>query len=90
MPVASCRVALIVQANAPRDALVGWAGDALKVKIHAPALDGRANAALCDFMAEQLRLPRRSVTLERGLKSRYKVIRVCGLELDSVRDRLTL
>ena len=50
--------------------MVGWLGDALKVKVQAPALDGRANAALTDFLADQLGLPRRAVVLVRGDKSR--------------------
>jgi uncharacterized protein (TIGR00251 family) len=74
--------------NAPRNEIAGWVGDALKVKIHAPALEGRANEALLDFLAEQLQLPRRDLSLLRGEKSRRKVVRIAGLDAAAVRQRI--
>ena len=74
--------------NAPRNEITGWLGAALKIKIHAPALDGRANDALCEFLAAALGLPRRAVTLARGDKSRQKLVRVAGLTLPEVRAKL--
>ena len=88
MPAPSCTLELKTIPNAPRNAVVGWLGPALKVKVHAPALEGRANDALLDFLAEELGVPRRTVTLLRGDKSRQKVIRVDGLDLPEVRRRL--
>lgn len=88
MPVASCLLALKAMPNAPRNEVVGWLGDALKVKVHAPALEGRANDELCEFLADQLQLPRRAVTLAHGHKSRQKVVRISGLDLPAVRTRL--
>ncbi len=84
----ACTLALKTIPNAPRTEVVGWLGDALKVKVHAPALDGRANDALLDFLAEKLGLPRRAVTLVRGEKSRHKVVRMEGLTLAEVKARL--
>jgi len=86
----SCTLALKVIPNAPRDEVVGWLGDALKVKVRAPALDGRANDALLAFLAEKLGVPRRTVTLVRGDKSRQKVVRVDGLDRPAVKQRLGL
>lgn len=80
---------LKVVPNAPRDELTGWAGATLKVKLRAPALEGRANEALCGFLATRLSLPRRAVTLLRGEKSRHKLVRVDGLSADEVRERLS-
>jgi uncharacterized protein (TIGR00251 family) len=85
---ASCTLELKVIPNAPRDEVAGWMGGAFKVKIHAPALDGRANDALAAFLAEKLGLPRRAVTLVRGDKSRHKVVRIDGLMPDEVKRRL--
>jgi hypothetical protein len=81
---------LVVKAvpNAPRSEVVGWLGDALKIKIHAPALDGRANDALCEFLADALGLPRRAVTLAHGEKSRHKLVRIAGLTLPEVHAKL--
>ena len=88
MPAPPCLLALKVIPNAPRNAVVGWLGDALKVKVHAPALEGRANDELCAFLADQLRLPRRAVIVARGGKSRQKLIQIAGLSLTEVRTRL--
>ncbi len=85
----SCRLAVKAIPNAPRNAVAGWLGDALKVKVHAPALDGRANDALCAFLADTLGLPRRAVTLAHGDKSRQKLVAIAGLTLDEVKSRLT-
>lgn len=83
-----CTLDLKTIPNAPRNALAGWLGEALKVKVHAPALDGRANDALLEFLAQKLGLPRRAVTLVRGDKSRHKVVRVEGLTLAEAKVRL--
>jgi len=88
MPAPSCTLALKAIPNAPRNEVAGWLGDALKVKVHAPALEGRANDELCEFLADQLRLPRRAVMVARGGKSRQKLLRIDGLTLDDVKARL--
>ncbi len=85
---ASATLELKVIPNAPRDEVAGWLGGTLKVKLHAPALDGRANEALADFLAARLGLPRRAIALVRGDKSRHKLVRIDGLTLDEVRRRL--
>ena len=84
----ACTLTLKTIPNAPRDEIAGWLGAALKVKVHAPALDGRANEALLAFLAEKLGVPRRAVTLVRGDKSRHKVVRIDGLTLADTRSRL--
>src|SRR5207244_1089860 len=63
---ASCTISVKAIPNAPRNEIVGWLGEALKVKVHAPPLEGRANDELCEFLADTLGLPRRAVTLVRG------------------------
>jgi hypothetical protein len=83
-----CTLALKVIPNAPRDEVAGWLGEALKVKLHAPALDGRANVALLGFLADRLALPRRAIALAQGAKSRQKLVRIDGLTRPEVRRRL--
>ena len=83
-----CTLPIKAIPNAPRSAVVGWLGDALKVKVHAPALEGRANDELCEFLADTLGLPRRAVTVAHGDKSRQKVLRIAGLTLEEVKARL--
>lgn len=87
-PLASCTLAIKAVPNAPRSAVVGWLGEALKVKVHAPALEGRANDELCEFLADALALPRRAVTVLQGDKSRQKVLHISGLTLAEVRLKL--
>lgn len=90
MPAPFCSLELKVIPGAPRDEIAGWLGAALKVKVRAPALEGRANDALLDFLAEKLGVPRRAVTLVRGDKSRHKVVRLAGLTLVAVKARLAV
>ncbi len=84
----SCTLEIKAVPNAPRSAVVGWLGAALKVKVHAPALEGRANDELCSFLADALAVPRRAVTLLRGDTSRQKVVRLDGLTLAEAKRRL--
>lgn len=83
-----CTLAVKAIPNAPRNQIVGWLGDALKVKVHAPPVEGRANEALCEFLADSLNLPSRAVTVARGDTARQKVIRIDGLDLETVKARL--
>lgn len=84
----SCILPAKVTPNARRDEVVGWAGDCLRVKVHAPALDGRANEAVCRLVSSKLGLPRGAVAVARGAKSRAKLLDVRGLSADGVRARL--
>jgi uncharacterized protein (TIGR00251 family) len=83
----SCTLAIKAIPNAPRHQVMGWLGDALKVKVHAPPVEGRANEALCEFLAATLGLSRRAVTVLRGDTSRQKVVRIEGLALADARAR---
>lgn len=85
---AFCTLAIKAIPNAPRSEVVGWLGDALKVKVHAPPVEGRANDALCAFLADTLDLPRRAVTVLRGDTSRQKLVRIDGLTLETVKAKL--
>ena len=87
MTSSSCTLAIKAIPNAPRSEVVGWLGEALKVKVHAPPLEGRANAALCEFLADTFGLPRRAVTVLRGDTSRQKTVRLDGLTLADVLRR---
>jgi uncharacterized protein (TIGR00251 family) len=67
------------QPGAKRAEVVGTHGDALKVRIAAPPIEGRANDALTEFFADRLGVPRRAVTLVSGESSRRKRLRVEGI-----------
>jgi hypothetical protein len=74
--------------NAKVERVVGERGDAIKIKLRAPAVEGKANAALIRFLAEQLELPRQAIVLERGRTSRHKMIRIDNLRDEDVYRRL--
>jgi uncharacterized protein (TIGR00251 family) len=65
-----------VQPRASRTEFAGLLGDRLRIRLNAPPVDGRANAALVEFVAEALDLPRARVTLERGMTGRDKQLRL--------------
>lgn len=79
-----------VHPRAKKNAITGELGDALKVSLTAPAIEGRANDACIDFFAKLLKLPRSSVTIASGHSSRNKVIRVEGLSAEAVRARIAM
>ena len=76
--------------NARSDVVVGEYGGALKIKLRAQPLEGKANAALLRFLAEQLKLPRKAIVLKSGEKSRDKTIQIHGLSKEDVYTRLHL
>ncbi len=82
------RIALRIVPNARRDEVVGEYGEAVKIKVAAPAVEGKANEALLDFVAEKLGVHRRDVTLITGEKSRDKVVEVAELDSAEARSRL--
>jgi uncharacterized protein len=74
--------------NAKIDTVVGEHGDAIKIKLRAPAVEGKANTALRSFLADKLSIPKRVIVLERGERSRDKVIRIDGLSAKDIRRGL--
>jgi len=80
--------AVKVHPRAKKNAITGELGDALKLSLTAPAVDGRANQACIEFLANLLSVPRSSVTIASGQTNRRKVIRVAGLAAEEVRRAL--
>lgn len=80
--------AIKVQPRARKNAITGILGDAFKVSLTAPPVDGKANEACIEFFAKLLKVPRSSVTIAAGQTSRNKVIRVVGLSAKEVETRL--
>ncbi len=82
--------AVRVQPGAKREGVVALHGEAVKVAIAAPAVDGKANDALIRYLAELLHLPRLSVEILSGTLARSKVVRVTRLTAEELRAKLTL
>jgi uncharacterized protein (TIGR00251 family) len=76
--------AVRVQPGASREGVVGAYGDAVKIALTAPAVDGKANDALVRYLAGVLGVPRLSVEVASGALSRSKVVRVMGVTCEEV------
>jgi uncharacterized protein len=74
--------------NAKRNEVVGQHGEAIKIKVKAPAVDGKANEALRDFLAKCLGIYARDVELVSGEKSRDKSVAITGMEAGPIKARL--
>jgi uncharacterized protein (TIGR00251 family) len=85
----ACVLQIKAVPNSPKDEIIGWLGNSLKVRVHAPPTDGKANERLCAFLAEKLSLPRGAVTVAKGASSREKRLAVQGLSEPEARQRLT-
>lgn len=83
-------LAVWIQPRAARDEVVGVQGDALKIRLCAPPVDGQANDALVRLLAKRLDLPRAAVTLATGHTGRRKTLRLDGLAPHEVARRLDL
>ena len=84
---AGATFAVKVQPRARKDAVTGVMGDALKLALTAPPVEGRANQACIEFLAEFLNVPRASVTIVAGQSSRNKVVCVAGRTAVEVEGR---
>ncbi|MDX8380431.1 MAG: DUF167 family protein [Gallionella sp.] len=69
---------LHVQPGAKRSEIAGLHGDALKLRLAAPPIEGRANGALIKYIATLFKVPQRQVELKQGRQSRHKVVAITG------------
>ena len=83
-------VLLHVQPGATKTELAGRHGDALKLRVHAPPVDGAANAEVEGFLARHLGVPRASVRIVSGASSRRKRVEILDIGLGEARSRLGL
>ena len=82
------RVSIRVQPRASVDEIAGAHGDALRIRLTAPPVEGAANDALVDFLASVLGIARRDVTIVAGSTSRSKIVELTGITEDRVRALL--
>lgn len=77
-PAGPVRLTIRVQPRASRDEVAGRQGEAVRIRLRAPPVDGAANEALVDFLAAELSVPRRHVRIIAGAGSRTKVVEIDG------------
>jgi uncharacterized protein (TIGR00251 family) len=83
------RFSVRVQPRASTTELAGFYGDALKIRLAAPPVDGAANEALVIFLAKIFSVARRDVTILAGESARSKLIEIRGITERDVRDAAT-
>jgi uncharacterized protein (TIGR00251 family) len=79
-----CTFRVRVQPRSRRDEVVGIHGDALKIRLTAPPVEGKANQALCKFLGQRMGVPSSAVEILTGHTSRQKRVRVQGVSADAV------
>jgi uncharacterized protein (TIGR00251 family) len=77
-----------LQPGAKTSGVAGFHGDALKIRVAAPPVDGKANAALLDFLAKWLQIPKSALHLKSGQTARRKVVRVEGIDAGVLARRI--
>ena len=82
------RLRLRIQPRASREEVAGVAGDAIRLRLTAPPVDGAANDALVRFLAARLEVPRSAVELIAGRTGRTKLVEVTGVTPDEAARRL--
>ena len=70
------RLAVQVVPRATKTEIVGMHGDALKIRLNAPLVDGKANKALIDFLAKHYNVPTRNIAILSGATSRRKIMEI--------------
>ncbi len=84
------RLPVIVIPNASKTEIVGWHEGALKIRLAAPPVDGKANEALCRFLAKTLGIAPSRVEIERGTAGKKKWVSLPMSEEEDVKDGLGL
>src|SRR5436309_11642163 len=83
-------VSVRVQPRASKDEIAGVHDSALKIRLRAPALEDRANEALCEFLAQLLKTPKSAVRILSGDRSRTKRIEIRGVTGQQIRALLAV
>jgi uncharacterized protein len=81
-------LAVRVIPRSPRTRVDGRRGDAILIRLNAPPVDGAANDALIAFLSDVLEVPRRSISIVSGERSRDKRVRVEGIDVAAALARL--
>ena len=82
------RLKVRVIPNARHNEVAGFTGDEIRLKIKAPAVEGKANAALIEYLAELTDVPRSKIQIKAGEKARIKVVELEGPSPEEVRARI--
>jgi hypothetical protein len=82
------RLPVKVVPGSSKNCIVGWLGEALRVRVSAPPERGKANTAVERVIAEALSLPNDAVNIVKGTTSPWKIVEIAGLAEPEIRSRL--
>jgi uncharacterized protein (TIGR00251 family) len=82
------RLTVQITPNAKKSEVIGVLGDALRIRLQAPPIEGKANEALVRYIADALRVPKAAVSIMHGHTGKRKLLHVAitGLSVDAVRE----
>ncbi len=80
--------AVKVVPRASKNQVAGIEGDAYKIRLNAPPVDGKANDALIEFLADTLNIRRAQIEIVTGQTSRHKIVRVRGVVAKQIEEKL--
>ncbi len=83
-------LSVYVQPRASANHLVGLQGDALKIRLTSPPVEGAANKALIEFMAQYLGLAKSRIQVLKGGHSRQKLLRIEGISVEQFMEKITI
>ena len=86
--MADCTLSVRLTPRGSKNEILGWDGDTLRIKVTAPPVEGAANKACVEFVAECLGVKRSQVAIASGEKSRDKLLRLTDVTNEQVRQRL--
>lgn len=84
------RLRLLIQPKSSKSEIVGPHDGALKVRIAAPPIEGRANEELVEFLSDLLKIPKRDVVIAKGDTGRRKTVEILGLTPEQIKAKLLL
>lgn len=84
------KISLFVQPNAPKSEIIGPYNNALKIKIHAPPVDGKANTEIQNFLSKVLDISKSKIEILKGDKSKIKTVLIIGTTVTEIQEKLKL
>jgi uncharacterized protein len=88
MPL-SCTVEVRLKPNSRQESVTAGDNGVVVARVNAPPIEGRANAALIEIIAETLSIPKSRVSIKRGHTSKNKVVEIVGLTKEQVAKRIS-
>ncbi len=78
-PQNNLTIKIKVEPRSSKSAIVGAYGDALKIKLTSPPVEGKANKELIDLLSKELKIPKKDIEIISGQSSKNKVVRIIGI-----------